>query len=217
MNSYKALILALLTLPFFSLAQESEESYKNWEKIVSELRADSREALSNTSSEDIFEDVTLSAGAGLAFAYLNLNGDGFQASGLLNGVALNFGISLFHPSLFAEGAFRSYSTDSLSNSINARLQEFDLGIISTHKFQTETLLRVGAGVSARYLDVSQRTARGPRRQDYTTPSAVFTLGVAKNFGKVIQIGPDVSYRMSLVSDTIDKSSADLNIRLSARF
>lgn len=223
MNSIVSKIVAAVALCFSLQAfseEENTESFTHWDNIVHDLRSSIQEPLPELVQETSsgLDGIEISAGAGLAFTFLALEGDpNLQSSGLLKGVSAQFGINLFHPSLFAEGAFRSYSTDSLSESVSVGLKEFELRIMHSHLFQKETLFRWGGGLSARYLDVSYRGGSRKEKIEYTTPSAVFSMGVARNFGKAVQIGPDVSYRSALVGDSIDRSSVDLNIRVNARF
>lgn len=224
MNSKRiACVCLVVCWSMFAGAQEDtkEESFSHWDDIVSDLRSSVNTTLPNAPTEtDPWNDVEISGGLGLAFTYMgSIGNENMQASGLLKGVSAHFGITLFHPQFLAEGAFRSYASEALSDMVKAQLREFELRLVHANEFRKHTLFRIGAGLSARYLEVTVKYPKdvGDMAYSQTTPSAVFMMGVARNFGRNVQVGPDVSYRSSLIGSTDDQSSVDLNLKFSARF
>ncbi len=223
MNS-RTLALSFFTLslslsPICGHSEESEESYAHWDKIVTDLK-------SNIGQSDLpipdeaygLDDVKISFGLGLSFTHLSLGGESYyQGSGLLKGMSLQFGIDLFHPEFQAEGAFRNYSSDSLSTSVNAQVREFELRLVHSKKLPFETSFRMGTGLSARYLDLTWRGVEGSGSQSSSTPAAVFLLGVGRNFGKNLSIGPDLAYRTPFSGGSLEQSSMDFHLRANAIF
>lgn len=225
MNSKFHLFL-FFSLVFFSagsLAEDDQESFTHWDEIVTGLQSDLHTTSAHSSeytSENQYnmDNIKISVGAGLSFSYLSLAGDPlFESSGLLRGLGLQFGIDLFHPEFQAEGAFRNYSTDSLSESVKAQVREFELRLVHSKPLPHSTLFRLGAGLSARYLDVSFRGENGTATRSDTTPSAVFVMGLGRTFGRNLFIGPDISYRSPFAGESLEQSSFDFHLRANAVF
>lgn len=221
MNSFKSLVatLVLAVLSMSALAEESTESFKEWDQIVTELRSDIQR---NTPQiEDDYygiDDVKISFGVGLSFSYLSLGGDPmFTSSGLLKGIGFQFGIDLFHPEFQAEGAFRNYSSYQLSDEVNAQVREFELRLVHSRRLPHSTSFRLGAGLSARQVDVAWRSPQGSASRSDSSPSAVFLLGVGRTFGKTLFIGPDLSFRSPFAGSSLEQSSMDFHIRANAVF
>lgn len=221
MNSFKSLIAAslLATLPLSVLAEESAESFKEWDQIVTELRGDIQRSAPKTDNNYYgIDDVKISFGVGLSFSYLSLGGDPvFTSSGLLRGIGFQFGIDLFHPEFQAEGAFRNYSSYQLSDEINAQVREFELRLVHSRRLPHSTSFRLGAGLSARQVDVAWRSSEGSASRSDSSPSAVFLLGVGRTFGKALFIGPDLSFRSPFAGSSLEQSSMDFHLRANAVF
>lgn len=216
-----AFVLPFIIFSLTTLAEEeTPESFTHWDQIVTDLKSDLNTSRANTSDISYrdrysIDDIRISLGMGLSFSYLSLQDPALQGSGLLSGVAFQFGIDLFHPEFQAEGAFRNYSTERLSETVQAQVREFELRLVHSKNLPHYTQLRMGAGLSARYLDVTTRG--GTMDQDESTPSAVFLLGLSRTFGRNISIGPDVTYRSPLAGESLERSSFDLHLRANAIF
>lgn len=212
--------MVLLCCTSQATAQEENESFSHWDEIVRGLESNVSQIPNPVVHEDYgFDDIQISAGVGLSFTFLSLSGDpAYEAAGLLKGVSLQFGIDLFHPEIQAEGAFRNYTSDSLSKRVNAQAREFELRLVHSKRMAHSTRFRIGTGLAARYLDISSRNRFGEliSRKD-SSPSAVFMLGFGRQFGQNLFLGPDLSYRTSLSRDALDKSSLDLHLKVNAVF
>lgn len=206
-----------------ALGQEDSESYSNWDEIVSGLESDLKSMPAPSSRAQLtdpysIEDIHISLGAGLSFTHISVAGDPrVESTGLLRGFGVQFGIDLFHPQFQAEGAFRNYTSDSLSRFVRADLKEFELRLVHSRYFIHATKFRLGAGLSSRYLDISSRANGQTYRRSETTPSAVFLLGLERQFGRNFSVGPDFAYRSPFSSDSLEEGSFDFHIRANAIF
>lgn len=223
MNSgfQRTLLLILIAFHFQAFAQEEEqpESFIHWDRIVTELKSDlnsTRTSVPEPSYKDDYgmDNIRISLGMGMSFSHISVQDPALKGSGLLNGVGFQFGIDLFHPEFQAEGAFRNYSSNSLSDSVKAQVREFELRLVHSKPLAHHTHFRMGAGLSARYLDISSRSGID---KDETVPSAAFLLGLGRTFGNSISIGPDITYRSPMSGESIEKSSFDLHLRANAIF
>ncbi|MAV91161.1 MAG: hypothetical protein CL676_07045 [Bdellovibrionaceae bacterium] len=212
------------TLVFFAaspaFAEEDSESFTHWDEIVRGLRSNAQEIPAAPSEEGYnMDDIQIQAGVGASFSYINLVGDpNYAASGLLKGVSLQFGIDLFHPEIQAEGTFRNFTSESLSKTTKAQARDFELRLVHSKRLSHGTRFRVGTGLMARYLDVSSRDSSGQsiHKQD-SSPSALFLLGVGRQFGRSLFLGPDLSYRTSLSRESLDQNSVDVHFKVNAVF
>jgi hypothetical protein len=220
--SFKMAAICLsVFLTFGAFAQEEEEknnSFTHWDQIVNDLKASIKEETPAVKTSYGMDDLQISAGMDLSFAYLSVSGDPrFEGSGLLKGVGLSFGIDLFDPEIQAEGSFRNYSSEALSKDLHAEMREFELKLVNSKRFSYGTRLRLGLGIAARSLDLKARTREGTFTKTESSPSAVFTVGFGRTFGRNLFIGPDVSYRTAIAGDDFHQSSLDIHLKANALF
>lgn len=196
-------------------AEDDEDSYTNYDAIVAELKASAEIPEAKPTSEDMnWDDVAIHAGAGVSTSFVHVtNEEGLTMSGLMKGLEAHLGVNLFTRKARAEGVFRSFAHDELSANSMADLKEFELGVVYTPQLQDRLLLRVGGGITARYLNVQN----GGQSIRYTTPASSFLLGMERKVTPTMSVGPDLAYRSAMISDTADKTSWNASLRLNATF
>jgi hypothetical protein len=218
---FKPLVSALvLTLACATNVWAADEaSFSNYDSIVNELKASSTDEKPQTSADDAeWDDVAIHGGLGLATSYVSPTApSGVSGAGFLTGVEFNFGINLFTRLLRAEGAFSNFTQSELNSGIKADLKEFELRLIYTPETKDGILLRFGAGLAARYMSIDSYNGGNWTNAQSSTPSSLFLVGFEKKLTKSLAIGPDVSYRSTLVGDTFDRSAWDASLRLNATF
>lgn len=212
------LILAL-SMGFSTMVwAEDDEEYSNYENIVSELKADTKNIVVNE-IQDPWEQISIYGGLGLvtSFVSVNLPATGNQINGLLKGIEGHFGIDLFTKTLRAEGAFRAYAQEAMSQRTQASLKEFELrGVFVPAPYQ-KNIFRLGLGVAARYLDVKSQSALASESYTNATPTALVMMGLERKVSRNVFVGPDLTYHSSLVDDSIEKYSWNLALKMNASF
>jgi hypothetical protein len=221
MNSsipFKTLLFTIgLTLSPLVQAQY-EENEISYDALVSELKNTTTTRLPDTESGDPFAQILFHGGVAYSTSYLVISPEqGGSLSGLLRGVEFTFGIDLLSRNWLAEGAVRSYQPENLNKATQVSLREFDLKLVYNDEMSRNLRYRVGGGLTSRYLTFNRRDADRVLKDRYTTPSSVVFVGAQVKLGPKLSIGPDLSYRSSLVDETVDKKSFDANVRLSAHF
>jgi hypothetical protein len=213
-----AFFCPLVLLPTYVWA-EDQDSFANYDSIVNELKASTEDAPVVRPQDDFnWEDVAIHGGIAIATSWVSLTSpDGVAGSGLLKGVEFNFGINLFTRSLRAEGAFANYAQEELDHNLKADLKEFELRLIYLPVIQENTVLRTGFGLAARYMSVDSYAGGRWAPYQASTPTSIFLVGFERKISPLISIGPDLSYRSAIVSDTYDKSAWDASFRLNATF
>ena len=215
-----ALLATLIFAPPTSYAMspdgEVEESLVGYDDIVRELSvpasAGSSSARQETSS-DPFENVLLHGGVGLASTLSRVVHDGKPLDLAQQGLQAALGIDLFSRHWLAEGTARSLS-GSRSGSERSELKEFDLKIYFRDQLTSKLGLRLGGGISARYLTI---TRGGALIADYATPATVAALGLDYSIGRSVSFGAELSSRNTLIDETIDRSSLDAVMRVDTHF
>jgi len=195
-----------------------DDSFVSYDSIVKDLTASSRDSVVDVapSEDDVdWNEIAIHGNLGFATSLVSLNTpQGRTASGLLKGVHLGFGINLFTRKARAEGAFTSYGGQSLNRDVRAELREFELRVVFLPSLNDKTTVRFGGGITARYMDLNV-TNEGELQT--STPSSLFLIGFEHKLAKNVAVGPDLSYRSALISDTFDKAAWDGVIRLNASF
>ncbi len=208
--------LALLMGSTNVLAEDDDESYVGFDSLVSELTAKAQDPVPVDSSD--WEDVALHAGVGIVTSYISIRSpEGEAGAGIMKGIEAHFGANLFSKRLRAEVLFRNYAAESLTSSLTADLKEFELRAVYLPYLRDRMRMRIGAGFSARYMDVDTRTATVSADHSRSTPSASFLLGFERKITSSVAIGPDLTYRSAIVSETYDKSAWDASLNLNATF
>lgn len=213
----RSTLLAMLALtPFVSGAED--ESFVNYDSIVAELRADADRPVPVSDGDLGWDEVAIHGGLGLATSIVQIDtASGVSGSGLLKGLELYFGMNLFTRKAKAEAAFRNFVREELDADLSAELKEFDLRVVFLPALRNRTLLRMGFGFSARYMDIDTRTPSGWRSWHESTPASILLLGIEHKLSKNVSLNPDISYRSAMTANTFDKSAFDASFRLNATF
>jgi hypothetical protein len=199
---------------------DNDDSFVSYDAIVDELRAsaDKPDRPEPTTHELNWEDVSLHAGVALNTSLVSFHlPDGVAGSGLFKGLQLIAGMNLFSRKLRAEGAYTMFQHEELDQNMKGDLKEVDLRLVYLPASSKDMTIRVGAGLAARYMDVKTIGARADTTYSAATPSSLLLVGLERRLTPAIAVGPDLSYRSSLVANTFDKSSWDASFRLNATF
>ncbi len=210
------MILVLILLGSTNVAAD-EESYTSYDDIVAELRA-TAEQPTKPESDLEWEAVALHAGMGLTAETLSFETpDGISGSGILKGIEAHVGMNIFSRKARAEFLFRTYAKEPIASGVSADLKEFELRVVFLPMVNDKMNFRLGGGFAARDLQLSARS--GEFRNEYasSTPASTFFLGVERKVTHNLTFGPDVSYRSSMVSDSIDRRAFNATLRMNATF
>lgn len=201
------------------LALEDDESFSNYESIVSELRANADRSRAEGFDEPDWSAVAMSGGLGLTGSYVTIEMPefGVQSSGLLKGFEAHVGFNLFRRDARVEAAFRNFAHDALSDQLRANMRELEAGLVFLPSLQEATWLRMGIAASGRFVQAMARLAGGEVRKSWGTPYYSLILGFERKVSKAVNLGPDISYHGPLDASSYSKSSWDASFRLNASF
>ncbi|MCB0413463.1 MAG: hypothetical protein KDD50_03960 [Bdellovibrionales bacterium] len=226
MNKIFYLILSCVFIFHHSVrADDFEQSY---DSIIEELSQTSRTRVSSVGPRDPFANILFHAGVNFATSHINLHlPQDVILSGFHNGVEFSFGIDLFSKNWVAEGSIRSYGDASLKGS-TVSLKEFDLKILNRSHLTRTLVFNTSFGLGARYIDVlyspkADQNVGVSAEQDntatyeYKTPASVLSFGLHAYFTEALSVGADLSYRSSLISESADKNSIDIALKIDTHF
>lgn len=206
-------LIALIQTPVSAYAEEDEsgsESGSSFESLVRDLSSSRASGIAGN-DQDPFDQVKIHFGIGLVTSYLSYESNIGPVRGTHQGVQASLGIDLFSPNWMAEGVVRSFSETEIDNT-RASLHEFDIKILYSFNSHTSLVPFMGMGMAARYLDVTDKTLN-----KYTTPASIFCLGSAFNINGNLSLAGEVSYRRPFSDETIERSAADITVRLNTHF
>jgi hypothetical protein len=208
--------LSLISVSSHAFADD-EDDVIGYDSIINQLNREVNPAPATRAkrrSVDPFENIWIHAGVGLATQMQTIEfADGKTAYINPKGMQFAFGIDLFSENLAAEGSARSL-TDTSNSSTHASLKEFELKVFYKERLSRQLGLRLGAGLTARYLTL-QRVGEGS--VDYTTPSSVGTVGLDIFATDRLSLGADVNARGPLIAETLDRGSYDATLRVDMHF
>lgn len=211
MGKYFFTILILASVQVYAF----EES-RSYEEIVRELNMGQMTTSIDEQAAFGLGDVRLHVAVGAVTSQAKFrSGNGVRTSASLQGAEAVVGIDLFSREWLAEGAIRSFHREKFM-STDIALREFDLRLVHEAKISERTKLRFGGGVAARYLSFG--VAPSPTvANEQTTPALVALAGIKYRLFSSFELSSDLSYRSSMVSDTIDRRSLDGAIRIGGSF
>lgn len=200
----------LLSNPVFA---DSEEEYGlDYDSIISQY---SRTKEVQTAASDPFESVKFHLGVGITNTFFNVD---LQSNQKLfvsqRGVQANLGVDLFSRHWTAEGTFVNYGEEVYKNA-KVSLKEFDLRLIYKNLVNTGWGYRIGGGLSARYLKISQNF--GLADKEYSTPSTTLLGGIEAHLNSSLSVGVEVAGRSALIDDTPEAASMDFGVRVDGHF
>lgn len=219
MNGKAFLLLGLLiTSGTYVWAYEDDESFSNYESIVSELKT-SAEDTPIVREEIDWDAVAMHGGLGVVASYVNLEMPEMNrsSSGVLKGFEAHFGFNLFKKEARGEAIFRNYAHDGMSNRVAADMRELELRIVFLPVLKDKMLLRMGGGLSQRFVDILIRDPGFETRRSWSTPHYSLLLGFERKVAKTVSLGPDFSHHAPLDASSYSKSSWDASFRLNATF
>ncbi len=202
----------------FVWADDEDESYTGYDSIVSQLQT-AAEKNPQIQSEDMnWEEVAIHGGVGITTSYVHVaSPEGALGSGLMKGFEAHFGMNMFTRQIRVEGIFRNFAQEDLSSDVTADLKEFEFRGVYMPLMRDKMRLRFGMGLSARYMDISAKSGSKWTPHKVSTPASSFMIGFERKISSSVAIGPDLTYRSALISETFDKSSWDASLRLNATF
>ncbi len=215
------LITGLSLLIFVSFtplkAQTSEESFSNYESIISELN-NSNTTKNLPVAHDPFAEIQIHAGVGFTTSLLSVDSlDQRYHVGFLNGFEAHIGIDLFSPRWMAEGAIRRFSQGELDKTVTALLHEFELKIIYQSVPHQSWHLLYGLGLAGRFLTLKSSLGQTDLNNQYSTPASLISLGIENLLTRELSLSAVMGYRTALISETVDRSSFDATLKLNAHF
>lgn len=214
-------LLVVLFLLSHALVQGQEGSFLGYEQIVEELQTPRTSTKAPTRRDYSFNDVRFHGGIGFVSSFMTILPPRSAAvTGFLQGYEANFGIDLFDPEWVAEGAVRSFGESEMGENQSARvaLREFDLKVVYSPRVSRNLKMRIGMGLTARYMSYDGLDRDGVRiNQEYTTPSTVLVLGALTTLTRGLALGLEVGYRSAMIEDTIDDSAIDGLLKMDLSF
>jgi hypothetical protein len=218
MNRKAWLLVALMGAYATNVLADDDGSYVNYESIVNELKASAEQDAAPMPAMN-WDEVAIHGGLGLTGSYASFGSPslGRDVTGFLKGFEVHAGVNLFTRDARAEAVFRNFGNESVNNSVRTGLHEFELRLVFLPMLKEGWLMRMGTGLSERYLNVSSRVNGAWREDSSSTPFYSILLGFEHRIAKEVSIGPDFAHRASLDSGSMDKSSWDASFRLNATF
>ncbi len=206
-----------------SEANDDEIAY---EEIVKDLSSDvskeqrraaavensSRASARRSGPQQSLDDVMIHGGVGFTQMFSTVNYGGDRTHVAQRGIQATLGIDLFSDNWLAEGSARNFSSYDYG-STNVALKEFDLKVVYHSKFAPKLGMKFGGGIAARYLEVANSSGSNT----FTTPASVFTGGIELLAARNLTLSGEVSARTALISETVDKNSYDMTVRIDANF
>lgn len=197
---------------------DDDGSFVNYEAIVNDLKASADQPLPHEEKTQ-WDDVAIQGGLGLATSYVSFDSPalGQNASGLMKGFEAHVGMNLFSRNARAEATFRNFAQDGINNAVHAGMRELEASVVFLPILQDKTLLRMGGGLSERFLDIQSHVFGRWVQDSSTTPFYSILLGFEHKIAKDVSVGPDFAHHASLDSSSFNKSSWDASFRLNATF
>ena len=115
-------LLVVVLAPFATnVWADEDDSYSNYDSIVSELKASAEEPQGVIQKDD-WDEVALHAGIGFTSSLVSLHlPDGSSASGLFKGLQLSAGVNLFSRDMRAEAIYSAYQHEAIDSNLGGDL------------------------------------------------------------------------------------------------
>lgn len=194
-----------------------EDIVKDLSKDVSKEQRRTAETTSRATArrngpQTSLDDVMIHGGVGFTQMFQTVSYDGNRTQISQRGIQATLGIDLFSDNWLAEGSARNFSSSDYGKT-SVALKEFDLKVVYHNKFAPKLGLKLGGGVAARYMQISNQNGSN----GYTTPASVFTGGIELLAARNLTLAGELSARTALISETVDKNSYDMTLRIDANF
>ncbi len=205
-------ILFIITLV---VSASALSDYEGYDEIVNKLSAYSKKDLRDNQAyrSEIRTYSKVHLGLGLSQTFFDADAAGFD-SRMQNqgGLLINVGVDVLNQNWGIEGSYSNFGTANNNNS-QIQLKEFSLKGLYKPSINKTWSMRMGLGISSRFLDISNPTTN----ESYKTPSALFLFGVESYISQMISVGTDLGFKAAMIDDTIDKNSVDLSFRIDTHF
>lgn len=205
-----AIVLLVLLANLPALAD-----YENYDEIVDKLSkysdGDLRENQAYRTEVRTFSRAHL--GLGLVQTIYDADSENLSRS-MQNqgGLIVNVGVDVFNQYWGLEGSYANYGNNRTQNA-TLKLREFAVKGLYKPTLNKTWSMRLGLGFSSRFLDVNSLNGG----QSAKTPSSLFLVGVESYISSMVSLGADFSLKTAMISDTIDKNSADFIFRIDTHF
>ena len=209
-----ALFITLLTQSSSAAVMEDERDQLGYDAIINELNREAERPylkgkMSSSRGADPFDTILFHGGLGMATLMQSVSFDDGRSVYLgQKGIQASFGIDLFSANWMAEGTARTFN-ESEDVPQKVSLQEFELKIMFKERLARQLGLRLGGGLSARYMNLH----RAGETRTYTTPSGLASLGFDIFINDKVSFGADLNGRSAMITDTPDKNSIDATLRV----
>lgn len=210
--SASALALGLSMMVATNVWADEDDSYTNYDSIVSELKASADEPTEPEQPDLNWDEVSLHGGMGFVTEMYSVAAGSGASEGLMKGFEAHAGANLFTRKVRAEIAFRNFVPDNSSINVNVSLRELQARVIFLAPMTENLFLRMGFGLSARYMDLDLGDFHGSEM----TPSGNMIVGFEYKVARAVSLGSDMTYHSSF-TNTFDKSRWNSAIRLNATF
>ncbi len=215
-KTFLMFLTPIFAIGSIAIASPNDSRVYGYDAIVNELSR-SQTRIPSYKGADPFDMVEIHAGVGFANSLFSLATQGNDDSQFaVSGLQVSLGIDLFSKYWMAEGTIRNFGKTKRSN-LESTLREFDLKLVYRSPINTFLKFKTGLGLSGRFLKLSEVTTDGVLETEYTTPSSLIFVGLSSHITNGISVGAEASGRLSMISDTIDKNSVDLTLRLDTHF
>ncbi len=206
MNNIVKFVTFFMILNFATSSWALDPNDEDYDSIVHRLSLKKSFALNDGTS--ILDDVIFHVGLGLTNTSYGLRLADGDRTNSKQGFNLALGVDLFSPRWVSEIIFSNYG-EQQNEDLRTELKEFDLKVVYKQPLTELWTWRVGVGLAARYLKVTQSDAIN----DFTTPSSILLTGVEAKITNSISAVTELGVRTPLVSDTAEKTAIDLLFRI----
>jgi len=197
-------------------ANYDDDSFVNYDSIISELKASAEDVPEVVQNPLGWDEVAIHGGMSIATSFVSITApNGAFGGGMMKGFEAHIGMNLFSRVARAELAYRSFAPEDFGK-VHVDLREVEARLIFLPVLQDKLLLRMGFGLTARYMEIDGRHNGESVHSEATTPASSVIVGVERKLSPAVSVGPDIAYRSAL-TDSFDKSSWDAAIRLNATF
>lgn len=190
-------------------------NYESYDEIVDKLSYYNKSSTSTNQAyrSEIRTFSRAHVGLGLSQTFFDADAVALDSS-MQNqgGLLINVGVDVLNPSWGLEGSYSNFGSQNTNNS-EIKLREFSIKGLYKPSINKTWTMRMGAGVSSRFLDISNPATN----VSFKTPSALFLFGLDSYISQFVSVGADLSFKTAMISDTIDNNSVDLAFRVDTHF
>ena len=182
----KILVVSAAMLAATNVWAIDEESFVEYDAIVNELKASADHTPAMMTDDLDWEDVAITGGMSLVTSYVHIVApNGMSGSGLLKGFEAHGGANLFTKKARAELAFRNFAPEEFRSTFQADLKEFEARVVLLPALRDKLLLRMGFGLTVRYMDINTRNAKGSENFSSSAAASSMLVGMEHRLSKAV--------------------------------